>query len=654
MKTLLQKLFVFVLMIGFMQACNEPLVEEQTMDDVELKSAQKGKVSYIVVLSDEELNSELENLKGYEMRQQAAQKAAEKVMKRAGITDGELGFVYGTAIKGFSVKIPPGQLKKLENDPSVLRVSEDQIITLIEPSAKPGGDDVQATAQTIPWGITRVGGGVNYTGSNVAWIIDTGIDLDHPDLNVDASRSAWFVSRVSSANDDNGHGTHVAGTVAAINNGVGVIGVAAGAKVIPVKVLDRRGSGTLSGVIKGVDYVAGKGAPGDVANMSLGGSYYEDLNTAVKNAAAKGIKFSLAAGNESTDANSKSPASANGTNIYTISAMAQGDVWASYSNYGNPPIDYCAPGSSIYSTYKDGSYATASGTSMAAPHVAGILLLGSIKTDGYVSGDPDGKPDPIASVTGGGTTPNSPPSASFTFVASELTVQFTDTSTDSDGTIQSRNWNFGDGKTSTSTNPNHTYASGGTYTVTLTVTDDDGATDNTSQSVTVSASTTNNPPSAGFSFTTNDLTATFSDQSTDSDGSVVSWSWNFGDGSTSTAQNPSHTYAADGTYTVTLTVTDDDGATDSASQSVTVSASTGDGITLTATGYKIRGRQHADLSWTGTTSSVDIYRDGNLIASGVGGSNYTDNIGNVGGGSYTYKVCETDGTTCSNNATVVF
>src|SRR5690606_17124295 len=141
----------------------------------------------------------------------------------------------------------------------------------------------------------------------------------------------------------------------------------------------------------------------------------------------------------------KSPASANGTNIYTISAMAQGDVWASYSNYGNPPIDFCAPGSSIFSTYKDGGYATASGTSMAAPHVAGILLLGNVKTDGYVNGDPDGNPDPIASVSGGGTTPtNDPPVASFTYSVNELKVDFTDTSTDADGTIQSRSWNFGD------------------------------------------------------------------------------------------------------------------------------------------------------------------------------------------------------------------
>ena len=119
MKTLLQKLFVFVLLIGFIQACNEPLVEEQTMDDVELKSAQNGKISYIVVLNDAELDAELSSLKGYEKRKAAAQKAAAKVLTRTGIVDGQMGHAYGTALKGFSVKIPPGQLKKLENDPAV-------------------------------------------------------------------------------------------------------------------------------------------------------------------------------------------------------------------------------------------------------------------------------------------------------------------------------------------------------------------------------------------------------------------------------------------------------------------------------------------------------------------------------------------------------
>ncbi|NJW54993.1 S8 family serine peptidase, partial [Salinimicrobium oceani] len=111
---------------------------------------------------------------------------------------------------------------------------------------------------------------------------------------------------------------------------------------------------------------------------------------------AKGIKFALAAGNDSTNANNSSPARVNGTNIYTVSAIDINDRFASFSNYGNPPIDYAAPGVNIKSTWKSGGYNTISGTSMASPHVAGILVLGSVRADGTASGDPDGNPDPIA------------------------------------------------------------------------------------------------------------------------------------------------------------------------------------------------------------------------------------------------------------------
>jgi subtilisin family serine protease len=501
MKKWIQKFLPVLLAFGFILACNGPLVEDEfTSDDLELKSAQSNKTGYIVLLNDPEANQELSFVKGYEKRNEVMQKVSARILKRAGILDGDVEFVYTTALQGFSVKIPPGQLKKLENDPSVIKVSEDQIVTLIEPHTKPG-EDIQATAaQTTPWGITRVNGGLNYTGKNVAWIIDTGIDLDHPDLNVDGSRGAVFV-RASSPNDDNGHGSHVAGTIAAKNNSEGVIGVAAGATVIPVKVLDRRGSGSMSGVLAGVDFVATNGGSGDVANMSLGGSYYEDLNAAVQNAAAEGILFSLAAGNESTDAGTRSPASAEGTNIYTISAMDSNDNFASFSNYGNPPVDYCEPGVSIYSTYKDGSYKTLSGTSMAAPHMAGILLLkgNNFPTDGTVNGDPDGKADLIAVVSG--STENQAP------VADAGPDQIV---TDSDGTgsesvtlngsgsaddvgIESYVWSESGTTIATGVNPTVSL-SVGTHNITLTVTDAGDLTDTDEVVITVNEISASNPP----------------------------------------------------------------------------------------------------------------------------------------------------------------
>jgi hypothetical protein len=166
--------------------------------------------------------------------------------------------------------------------------------------------------------------------------------------------------------------------------------------------------------------------------------------------------------------------------------------------------------------------------------------------------------------------------------------------------------------------------------------------------------TDNIPPTAGFYYSKTDLTVDFTDESADSDGTVTEWSWNFGDTNTSTTRNPSHTYAVSATYTVSLTVTDDRGATGDISKEVTVSDGSG-GFTLTATGYKVRGHQKADLEWSGGIStSVDIYRDGVMIDITENDGFYTDNIDNRGGGSYTYKVCEAGNFTCSNEATVTF
>ena len=311
---------------------------------------------------------------------------------------GQVKHVYRVALQGFNAHMPAQAVERMQAaNPNIAYCEQDQIMAAppIRIEGKPGGGGGTQPAQTTPWGIARVNGGAAGT-FGTAWVIDTGIDYTHPDLNVDTARSRSFLGGTTTPADQNGHGTHVAGTIAAYDNTIGVIGVAPGARVVAVRVLDRRGSGSNSGVIAGVDYVASVGQPGDVANMSLGGGISAALDTAVINASAGGVKFALAAGNSSTDANTSSPARANGPNIYTVSAFANGDTWASFSNYGNPPIDYAEPGVSINSTWLSGGYNTISGTSMATPHLAGILLARSVPANGgLVIGDPAAPADPI-------------------------------------------------------------------------------------------------------------------------------------------------------------------------------------------------------------------------------------------------------------------
>ena len=316
----------------------------------------------------------------------------------------KLKHVYQNSIKGFTLTMPcHAASRAFGNDPMVQSLEVDSIVFMNPrpPGKGPGGggDDTSPDPQETPWGITRVGGPQDGTGYT-AWVLDTGIDVDHPDLDVDASRgfSAFNKGKDSGVDDGQGHGTHVAGTIAALNNNRDVVGVAAGASVVPVKVLDRRGSGSTSGVIAGVDFVGANASPGDCANMSLGGGISSSLDAAVEAAAAaSGAFFTLAAGNEGQDANNSSPARANGANVFTISAHDSSDRLASFSNYGNPPIDYAAPGVGVLSTKKGGGTVIYSGTSMAAPHACAVLMLkaGNPSTDGTISGDRDSTPDPI-------------------------------------------------------------------------------------------------------------------------------------------------------------------------------------------------------------------------------------------------------------------
>jgi len=574
MKKMHFKLFVTVLALFLINSCNEPLVEDYSENNLELKSANSLKTSYIVLLNDADLNTELLKLKGYEKKQAAVKAVSAKILNRVGIVDGEIEHVYGTAVKGFSIKIPPGQLKKLQDDLSVVKIYEDKLVSLVQPKNIKVAGDVSAQSQEIPWGIIRVNGGADGTGKT-AWIIDTGIDLDHPDLDVDASRGETFVTRTKSADDDNGHGSHVAGTIAALNNGEGVIGVAAGATVVPVKVLDKRGSGYYSWIIAGVDFVAEHGSVGDVANMSLGGGFDEELNDVVISAAQSGVMFALAAGNEGTDANTKSPASAEHVNIYTISAMDSNDDFAYFSNYGNPPVDFCEPGVSIYSCYKGGAYATMSGTSMAAPHMAGLLLLGfeNLTYIETVNGDPDGNPDSIAVYDGTVTPPeNYAPTANA-------------------GPDQSLTDIEGDGE--------------------LVVLDGSGSSD---------------------------------------DNGITSYVWTY-EGYTIPDGETSEVTLGIGIHTVTLTVSDGEFTdTDGVIIEVKEPVLPGD-IVLSASVRKVRGVRYVDLEWSGAVDEeVEIFKDGASIGTTPNNGFYTVNLGRVSG-TFTFKVCETEGSGCSNEAT---
>ena len=340
------------------------------------------------------------------------------VTRKHGVTPAH---VYSAALNGFAAPLSPGQVNDLRTDPDVQGVEPDFYVSVFPgPNGPPpgkgkkdGGKEPSAPppSQVLPTGVDRVDADLNDNtalGIDVA-IIDTGIDLDHPDLNVVGSVN---FTKEKNADDKNGHGSHVAGTVGANDNEFGVVGVAPGVSLWAVKVLNRRGSGSLSGVIAGVDWVTANAGTIEVANMSLGFKGTSNaLDTAIANSVNAGVVYVVAAGNSSEDASSFSPA--NHPDVITVSAITDtdgrggglgpdtffgaDDTFASFSNFG-PLVELTAPGVNILSAWKDAGYETISGTSMASPHVAGGAAL-------YVATNPDASPaDVRTALIAGGTS----------------------------------------------------------------------------------------------------------------------------------------------------------------------------------------------------------------------------------------------------------
>lgn len=326
-----------------------------------------------------------------ETSHQAFIEKAQNLLSRHGIQKHVLHHVYSGFVKGFVTTLSVDKLEQVRQDREVDRIQQDMFVSLapFQTAAYTG------STQVIPWGIKRVGAGKATV--KTAWTLDTGIDVSHPDLNIDMPRCTSFVCSEPDVQDRNGHGTHVAGIIAAKNNTIGVVGVAAGNKIVAVKVMGADGQGTVSDIIAGLDYIYGNAQAGDVVNMSFSGSTNLSLDEMIRQVASqKNIFFSIAAGNESESADTLSPQQVNLPNVFTISAMDSTDTFASFSNFGNC-VDFAAPGVHILSCYLNGQYAYMSGTSMSAPHIAGLLLLNGtpVNHDGYVKDDPDGTPDPI-------------------------------------------------------------------------------------------------------------------------------------------------------------------------------------------------------------------------------------------------------------------
>ncbi len=332
-------------------------------------------------------NSYVVKLKDTPASVSATEATANAVAARNG---GGVDRVFGSALRGFTVKLSERQAKRLAADPAVEYVEQDQVFRADTTQANPpswGLDRIDQASLPLSssYNYTSTGSGVN------VYVIDTGVRISHSTFGGRAKNGYDFVDNDAVAQDGNGHGTHVAGTIAG-----STYGVAKAATVYGVRVLDDAGSGTTAGVVAGIDWVTANAIKPAVANMSLGGGASTTIDAAVNRSIAAGVTYAVAAGNSNANASSYSPARV--ANAITVGATTNTDARASYSNYGSV-LDIFAPGSSITSSWSTSDTATntISGTSMATPHVAGVIAR-------YLQNNTSATPAQVASALTSGAT----------------------------------------------------------------------------------------------------------------------------------------------------------------------------------------------------------------------------------------------------------
>lgn len=395
------------LALGLIMSCAEDLERDSLInEESEVLTFPNYKTEpidgqYFVVFNENQLSFRIDE-NNYEGSQAAMRKEASDFLRSYKISSDDLDKTFTMALTGFTARISKEKIEEIKLDPRVKYVEQDRMGMLGRPSDNPKNQPEESisSTQSIPWGIKRVGGPFDYHGRHSVFIVDTGIDLDHPDLNVNTQKGfdAYNPKKKDwNMDDEHGHGTHVAGTVGALDNHFGVVGVAAGIPVVPVKIFFGPGANyTYSGMVAGIEHIGVRGIPGDVANLSFGGfDNSRVLDDAILNVSEKRrVWMVIASGNSNLPATSFSPARVEGNYTITVSAIGGGDKRAWFSHYGDP-IKFAAPGINVVSTWKGGNYSNQTGTSMAAPHVSGLRVLGDIDTDGYMLNYRE-KADPIA------------------------------------------------------------------------------------------------------------------------------------------------------------------------------------------------------------------------------------------------------------------